>query len=80
MILKPPISVPPYSCDKSGWNQVSPDSVLYVEEEDEEEDSSLTYPLINGIVISGERIDLQKPTRVLLMRKSIRELRKKIVR
>ena len=50
------------------------------EEEEEEEEDGLMYPMINGIKITGERIDLQRPTKVLLMRKKVQELHKKIAR
>lgn len=38
------------------------------------------YPMINGIAISGKRIDTQRPTKVLVTRERLRELRKKIAR
>ena len=64
------------------WNQVSPDDILYVEQEGEGLDGgdpTHFYSMINGIVISGERIDLMPPTKTLLKRKHIRDLRHKIV-
>ncbi len=84
--------MPPYSCNCDGsWNQVFPKDVLYVEpseadgegegeEEEESEDDTHFYPMINGINITGKRIDLMPPTKTLLMRERIKELRKKIAR
>ena len=50
------------------------------EEEEEEEEGDKMFPVINGIKISGARIDLQQPTRILLMRKNVTELRRKVAR
>ena len=50
------------------------------EEEEEGEESSQIYPLLNGIAISEQRIDLQRPTRVLLLRKRVKAFKKKIAR
>ena len=91
LIMKPRVSIPPYSCGKYGWNQVSPEDVLYVDPErgggshveskDTKKDGDpVPYPMVDGIAVSGKRIDLQRPTKVLQMRERLRELRKKIAR
>ena len=78
--------MPPYSCIESdgSWNQVPPSSIIYVEPSEEGDDSddeeSHFYPMINGIGISGERIDLMPPTKILLMRKDLKELRHKLAK
>ena len=86
--MKPRVSIPPYSCGKYGWNQVSPEDVLHVDPErgggshvDTKKDGDpAPYPMVDGIAVSGKRIDLQRPTKVLQMRERLRELRKKIAR
>lgn len=47
---------------------------------DKLEREAVLYPMINGIAISGKRIDTQRPTKVLVTRERLRELRKKIAR
>jgi len=70
--------VPPFHSAKRGWNQVSPDDILLFSKELEEElDSTPMYPLHTGVAVSGERIDQQRTTRVLLLREKMRELHRK---
>lgn len=55
---------------------------MYVEQKEEEEKTEeelpQLYPMHNGIVISGERIDLQRSTKVLLKRLAIKQLRQNL--
>lgn len=81
LILKPRTCVPPYSNpDNYGWNCVTPEDVLHPVKEEEEDDSAPFYPMVNGIAISEQRIDLQRPTKVLLMRKKMKAFKRKIAR
>ena len=68
---------------------MDPEDILEGEEEEDddegeegegEEEGGKMFPLINGIKISGARIDLQQPTRILLLRKNMTELRRKVAR
>ena len=81
LILKPRESVPPFQFIGQGWNQVPPDDILVarmpVEAELEDVTSPPVYQLHNGIAISGERIDQQRATRVLLLREKMKELHRK---
>ena len=84
-VQTPRTSVPPYTCGKYGWCQVSHDDVIRVEVPEgtiqkKSEDDAPVYPMINGIDISKERIDLQRPTKILLMRKAVKELQQKVFR
>ena len=76
LILKQRESVPPFQYTKRGWNQVSPEDVLLSSSEMEEEPTPM-YPLHTGVAVSGERIDQQRTTRVLLLREKMKELHKK---
>ena len=61
-----------YHCGMKGWGQVHPDDVMCVERNDD--DMSQPYPTHDGIVISGDRIDLQRSTKVLKKRKAYKKL------
>ena len=79
LILKPRTSVPVYFSGKRGWNQVHPNDVMETKAEGDipsEEEVVPLYPMHNGIKISGERIDLQRATKVLLKRKALEKLKK----
>ena len=73
--------MPPVQFIGQGWNQVPPDDILVAqapgEVELEDPTSPPVYQLHNGIAISGERIDQQRATRVLLLRGKMRELHQK---
>ena len=78
LILKPRESVAPFQSERKGWNQISPTDILYVEPQDVDNSAALPlFPLHNGIAISGEKIDEQRATRVLILREKMRELHKK---
>ena len=71
-----------YYCGKKGWNQVHRDDIVCVEPKDEAKEDGTTeeqppqmYSMHNGIIISGERIDLQRSTKVLLKRQAISKLK-----
>lgn len=85
------ISVPPYTCGKYGWCQVSPDDVICVavpegttiqqqQKSEYDHEEAPVYPMVNGINISKERIDLQRPTKILLMRRAVMDLQHKVSR
>ena len=76
LILKQRESVPSFQSTKRGWNQVSPEDVLLSSNEMEDEPTPM-YPLHTGVAVSGERIDQQRTTRVLLLREKMKELHKK---
>ena len=76
LILKQRESVPPFQSTKRGWNQASPDDVL-VSSSGMEDAPIPMYPLHTAVAVSGERIDQQRTTRVLLLREKMKELHKK---
>ena len=92
LLLDARTTVPPYS--RTGidgrWNQLSPTDVTLVEQSSEGkgekggggggQDDVPFYSMINGISISGERIDLMPPTKILIHRKRIKELRHKLAK
>ena len=48
--------------------------------EEGDDDAHIFLPMVEGIAISEQRIDLQRPTRVLLLRKKVKALKTKIAR
>ncbi len=85
LFLKPRISIPPYSCGRRGWNQVHPDDIEYAETKNKvevtgEDEVPPLYQMVDGIKISGERIDLQRVTKVLLKRKQLEKLKKSLAK
>ena len=81
LILKPRASIPPYFSGKRGWNQLHPNDILHVEATLEasipsNEEVPPLYQMIDGIHISGERIDMQRSTKVLLKRRALEKLKK----
>lgn len=84
MIQKSRVAVPPCPCRRGGWNKVAPEDIIPVlpsdEQDEDEEDENQPYTMHQRLDISNERIDLQRPTEVLLMRREMLELEKKVNR
>jgi len=84
LILKPRASIPPYFSGKRGWSQLHPKDILLVESTLEADvprnEVPPLYQMIDGIHISGERIDMQRSTKVLLKRRALEKLKKDLSR